>query len=48
MIFIIYLVFCIIIILGFKSVVFRFTYLCHSLDVQVYECANLGLHCIKI
>ena len=48
MIFIIHLVFCIIIILGFKSVVFRFAYLYHSLDVQVYKYVNLGLYYIKI
>ena len=48
MIFIIHLVFCIIIILGFKSAIFRFTYLYHSLDVQVCKCVNLGLRCMKI
>ena len=42
MAFIIHLVFCIIIILGFKSTVFGFAYLYHSLDIQVCKCTNLG------
>ena len=48
MIFIMHLVFCIIIILGFKSIVFRFVYLYRSLNIQVYKYVNLGLRYIKI